>query len=88
MIYLPKSAARAICKTMCDIHMNIQTYPREKWVECHEWSASFLTHRTNKRIKGVSLGMIPSKKQHYVRAKFTLVLVDFIFDCPHLGSEQ
>lgn len=53
MIYLPKSAAKVICKKMFDIHMNTQTYPGEKWAECHELSASFLTHMKNNRIRGV-----------------------------------
>lgn len=82
MVYLPKSAARAICKMMYDIHMNTQTYPGEKWAQCHEWSARFLTHRANNRIRGVSLGMIPSKKHHYIRVRFTLVVVDLISFLP------
>lgn len=82
MIYLPKSAAKVICKKMFDIHMNIQTYPGEKWAECHELSASFLTHMKNNRIRGVSLGIIPSKKQHYIRVKFSPAVVHFISFLP------
>lgn len=78
MIYLPKSADRAICKMRYDIHMNTQAYPREKWAECHEQSASFLTHRANNTIRGVSLQIILSKNQHYIGVKFTAVVVDFI----------
>lgn len=65
-----------------DIHMNTQTYPGEKWAECHEWSTSFLTHRANNTIRGLSHGMIPSKKQHYVRVKFTPVVEDLISFLP------
>lgn len=90
MIYLPESAAKAICKKMFDIHMNTQTYPGGKWAECHVWSASFLTQRANNRIRGVSLGIIPSKKTALHKGKIlsSCGAFNFIFACPHLGSEQ
>lgn len=89
MIYFPESAARAICKTMRDIHSIHRHISRRSGQSITSSVQGFLIHCTNNTVRGVLLGMIPSKNQCYIRAKFTPIVVGLISSLPaHTSGES